>query len=56
MAVPFCQIPVIMLSSSEDCNDIMEAYALVASPYLVKPTTFDGWLISRNYGPTVGNR
>ena len=44
MPVPFCQIPVIMLSSSDDRNDITEAYALGASSYLVKPTTFDSWL------------
>lgn len=44
MPVPFCQIPVIMLSSSDDRNDITEAYALGASSYLVKPTTFDNWL------------
>lgn len=44
MPVPFCQVPIIMLSSSNDCNDIMEAYALGASSYLVKPTTFDDWL------------
>ena len=44
MPAPFCQVPVIMLSSSNDCNDIMEAYSLGAASYLVKPTTFAGWL------------
>lgn len=45
MPVPFCQVPVVMLSCSDDCNDIREAYTFGASSYLVKPTTFDDWLI-----------
>lgn len=34
---------VIMLSSSEDPNDIERAYKLGAAGYIVKPTTLDGY-------------
>ncbi|GAB3737832.1 response regulator [Spirosoma lituiforme] len=44
MPVPFCQVPVIMLSWSDDCNDIIEAYTIGAASYLVKPVTFAEWL------------
>ncbi|GAB3989961.1 response regulator [Spirosoma daeguense] len=38
------RIPVIMLSWSNQPNDIEEAYQYGVSSYLVKPTDFTGWL------------
>ncbi len=35
-------IPVVMLSSSEDADDIRQAYLLGASSFLVKPATLSG--------------
>jgi CheY-like chemotaxis protein len=44
MPAPLNQIPIVMLSSSAMSSDVMEAYRLGVSSYLVKPTTFDQWL------------
>lgn len=44
MPAPFGQVPVIMLSSSDDAEDVMEAYTIGASSYLVKPTMFAEWI------------
>jgi CheY-like chemotaxis protein len=35
-------IPVVMLSSSDDADDIRQAYVLGASSYMVKPATLAG--------------
>jgi CheY-like chemotaxis protein len=35
-------IPVVMLSSSDDADDIRQAYLLGASSFLVKPSTLEG--------------
>lgn len=44
MASPLDHIPIVMLSSSEDKIDIIEAYTLGVSSYLVKPIDFEDWL------------
>ncbi|GAB2527702.1 response regulator [Spirosoma aerophilum] len=44
MPVPFCQIPIVILSSSAVRSDVMEAYSLGASSYMIKPITFDEWI------------
>ncbi|QMW03961.1 response regulator [Spirosoma foliorum] len=44
MPSPINQIRIVMLSSSEDKADIVKAYQLGVSSYLVKPTTFSDWL------------
>jgi CheY-like chemotaxis protein len=35
-------IPVVMISSSDDADDIRQAYLLGASSYMVKPSSLDG--------------
>ncbi|SOD89988.1 response regulator [Spirosoma fluviale] len=44
MPAPLNQIPIVMLSSSTDNYDILEAYQLGVSSYLVKPGSYDEWL------------
>ena len=44
MPAAFSKIPVVLLSSSNDRNDIAEAYDRGCSSYLVKPTRFDDWM------------
>ncbi|MVM35519.1 response regulator [Spirosoma sp. HMF4905] len=44
MPVNFSQIPIVMLTSSADRTDIMDAYRLGISAYLVKPIEFADWL------------
>ena len=44
MPFPCNQIPVVILSSSNDRTDIEEAYQRGSSSYLIKPSTFAGWL------------
>jgi len=41
---PCNQIPVVILSSSNDRTDIAESYQLGSSSYIIKPMDFDGWL------------
>lgn len=41
---PLDHIPVVMLSSSVNDADILEAYTLGVSSYLVKPINFEDWL------------
>jgi CheY-like chemotaxis protein len=43
-APPISRIPVVMLTSSKQSNDVNRAYELGANSYLVKPDTFDGLL------------
>jgi CheY-like chemotaxis protein len=38
------QIPIVMLSASDDPEDITDAYQHGSSSYMVKPTDFAGWL------------
>jgi response regulator of citrate/malate metabolism len=40
------QLPVIVMSSSKNQDDINEVYRLGASSYLVKPTGVDEWIMS----------
>jgi CheY-like chemotaxis protein len=59
------RIPVVVLTSSADSNDIARAYDLGANSYLVKPLAFEGllellrtvglyWMVM-NTSPTVGS-
>ncbi|AKD54369.1 response regulator [Spirosoma radiotolerans] len=41
---PCNQIPVIILSTSNDSTDIADSYQLGSSSYIVKPNEFSGWL------------
>ncbi|GAB3966590.1 response regulator [Spirosoma terrae] len=42
---PVCnRIPLVMFSSSQDPDDVNEAYQLGVSSYLVKPLDFSDWL------------
>ncbi len=45
MPGPGGQIPVVLLSSSDQPDDIAQAYRLGCSSYLVKPTSFQDWLV-----------
>ena len=38
------QVPVVMLSSSQDRQDIEKAYSLSVASYIVKPGTYHQWL------------
>jgi response regulator of citrate/malate metabolism len=38
------EIPVVMLSSSENAEDIKESYMFRSSSYIVKPLGYDQWL------------
>ena len=38
------RLPVVILSASEDHQDVMKAYALGVASYITKPTTSTGWL------------
>ena len=44
MSSPLDHIPIVMLSSSVNNTDILEAYTQGVSSYLVKPVDFEGWL------------
>lgn len=44
MPSPLSQIPIILLSSSSDSDDIIDSYQLGISSYIVKPNDFSGWL------------
>lgn len=44
MPAPLNQIPIVMLSSSTDNYDILKAYQLGVSSYLVKPASYEEWL------------
>jgi CheY-like chemotaxis protein len=44
MPAPISQVPIVMLSSSTSSADIMKAYELGVSSYLVKPNNFEDWL------------
>ncbi len=37
-------VPVVMLTSSKEQNDIVESYELGVNSYIVKPVSFDGFL------------
>ena len=39
------QVPVIILSNSNDYNDIIETYQYGIASYMVKPSTFQEWLV-----------
>lgn len=43
LPAPCNQIPVVMLTNSNNPADINEAYRLGSSSYLVKPCSFEGW-------------
>ncbi|GAB4018079.1 response regulator [Spirosoma koreense] len=53
LSAPCSRIPLVMLSSSNDPNDIDEAYQYGIASYMIKPTDFSGWLMYfkelRNY-------
>ncbi|GAB4033756.1 response regulator [Spirosoma gilvum] len=38
------EIPVIMLSQSQDTDDISESYSLRSNSYIVKPRGYENWL------------
>ncbi len=38
------EIPVVVLSQSNDAEDISESYALRSNSYIIKPTGYDKWL------------
>ncbi|WP_080055980.1 response regulator [Spirosoma aerolatum] len=38
------EIPVIMLSQSQDADDISESYSLRSNSYIVKPRGYENWL------------
>lgn len=40
----FRQLPVVILSNSEDSKDIEKSYALSIASYIVKPVTYHQWL------------
>jgi CheY-like chemotaxis protein len=44
MPSPCNQIPVIILSGSNDSADIADSYQFGSSSYIVKPKDFSGWL------------
>ncbi|MVM28696.1 response regulator [Spirosoma sp. HMF4905] len=44
MPAPLNQIRIVMLSSSEAASDILKAYKLGVSSYLIKPNKFSDWL------------
>ncbi len=44
LPAPANQIPVVTLSSSDEADDIREAYDRGSSSYLVKPSSDDEWL------------
>lgn len=44
LPAPCSQIPVVILSSSDNRSDIEEAYRRGSSSYLVKPTSYEEWV------------
>ena len=38
------KLPVVVLSNSENRQDVVKAYALGVASYIVKPTTYNKWL------------
>lgn len=44
MPFPLSQIPIILLSSSSNPDDIIDSYQLGISSYIIKPKDFSGWL------------
>ncbi|GAB3939716.1 response regulator [Spirosoma harenae] len=44
LGLQYSRIPIVVLSSSFDQDDIGQAYQYGASSYLVKPTIFSDWL------------
>ncbi|QHV93823.1 response regulator [Spirosoma endbachense] len=44
MPAPLSHVPIVIFSSSEDNDDILKAYQLGASSYLIKPMNAEEWL------------
>lgn len=43
-APPVGLLPILMLGHSRDFQDINQSYSLGVNTYIIKPTTFDGWM------------
>lgn len=44
LPAPLCYLPIVLLTSSDQLDDVQEAYKRGVSCYIVKPTRFDDWL------------